>query len=74
MRGDRDQADRFRQDLIDTLDHILQYPGGFQIRFRNYRYAPLSVFKYQVIYSRQGDHCASDPAYAATAAAAVLRQ
>ena len=51
---DRDLADRFRQQLIKTFSYILQHPGGFQIRYQNYRYAPLDVFKYHVIYSYRG--------------------
>ena len=51
---DRDLADRFRHELIKTFSYILQHPGGFQIQYRNYRYAPLAVFHYQVIYSFRG--------------------
>ena len=45
---------RFRGELERCWRYILQHPGGFQIRFRNYRYAPLDIFKYHVIYSVRG--------------------
>jgi plasmid stabilization system protein ParE len=52
---DPEKADRFRQDLINTFSYILQYPGGFQFRFRNYRYVPMTTFRYHVIYSLRGE-------------------
>jgi plasmid stabilization system protein ParE len=41
----------FRTDLIATLRYVEQFPGGFRIRSRIFRYAPLRKYKYHVIYS-----------------------
>ena len=46
-----DEGPRFREELERCWRYIIQYPHGFQIRFRQYRYAPLDVFSYHVIYS-----------------------
>lgn len=42
---------RFRVDLGKCWRYIAQFPQGFQTRHREYRYAPLDVFRYHVIYS-----------------------
>ncbi|MFN6177377.1 MAG: type II toxin-antitoxin system RelE/ParE family toxin [Flavobacteriales bacterium] len=46
-----DAGPRFREELERCWRYIVQYPNGFQIRFRQFRYAPLDVFPYHVIYS-----------------------
>jgi plasmid stabilization system protein ParE len=46
---------RFREELERCWRYVLQYPGGFQFRFRNYRYTPLAIFQYHVIYSLRGE-------------------
>ncbi|MGV9012557.1 MAG: type II toxin-antitoxin system RelE/ParE family toxin [Flavobacteriales bacterium] len=46
-----DAGPRFREELERCWRYIAQYPGGFQVRYRNFRYAPLAVFNYSVIYS-----------------------
>lgn len=42
---------RFREELERCWRYIAQYPRSFQVRYRNFRYAPLAVFNYSVIYS-----------------------
>lgn len=49
-----DIGSRSEQDLIETFVRIAQFPKGFQVRFRHFRYAPLGSFKYVVIYSLEG--------------------
>jgi len=44
-------AERFQKDLADCWASIIAHPRGYQVRYRRFRYAPLAVFKYQVIYS-----------------------
>ncbi len=46
-----DAGPRFRNELERCWRYIIQYPHGFQIRHRQFRYAPLAVFPYHVIYS-----------------------
>jgi hypothetical protein len=46
-----DAGPRFREELERCWRYIAQYPRGSQIRYRNYRYAPLDVFPYHVVYS-----------------------
>jgi hypothetical protein len=50
-----DGGPRFRDELGRCWRYIIQYPHGFQIRHRQFRYAPLAVFPYHVIYS-VGEH------------------
>ena len=45
------KGDLFHADVLDTIGYILQYPGGFQLRYRHFRFAPLAVFRYYIIYS-----------------------
>jgi hypothetical protein len=40
-----DIGSRSEQDLIETFVRIAQFPKGFQVRFRHFRYAPLGSFK-----------------------------
>ena len=42
---------RFRADLERCLRIIEQYPGGAQVRYRNYRSIPIEAFNYHVIYA-----------------------
>jgi|JI9StandDraft_2_1071091.scaffolds.fasta_scaffold21941_3 plasmid stabilization system protein ParE len=46
-----DAGPRFREELEHCWRHIAQYPHGFQVRYRQFRFAPLDVFPYHVIYS-----------------------
>jgi len=46
-----DAGPRFRDELERCWRYIMQYPHGFQVRHRQFRYAPLAVFPYHVIYS-----------------------
>ena len=46
-----DAGPRFRQELERCWRYIAQYPYGFQIRHRQFRYAPRAIFRYHVIYS-----------------------
>lgn len=51
---ERDKSDtgvRFRNDLMECLAHIVQFPRSCQIRHRTYRYAHLRVFRYSMVYS-----------------------
>jgi plasmid stabilization system protein ParE len=41
----------FRSDLIATLRYVQQFPGGFIVRYKAFRFAPLQKYKYHVIYS-----------------------
>ena len=45
------KGDLFHTDVLDTIGYILQYPGGIQLRYRHFRFAPLAVFRYYIIYS-----------------------
>lgn len=47
-------GERFDADVLATLRYIEAHPGHFQVRFRHYRYAPLTIFRYHVIYSVEG--------------------
>ena len=42
---------RFRTDLERCLQIIQQYPGGAQVRYRNYRSTPIEAFNYLLIYA-----------------------
>jgi len=46
-----DAGPRFRDELERCWRYIAQYPNGFQVRHRQFRFAPLDVFPYHVIYS-----------------------
>jgi plasmid stabilization system protein ParE len=46
-----DAGPRFRVELERCWRYIAQYPHGFQVRYRHFRFAPLDVFPYHVIYS-----------------------
>jgi plasmid stabilization system protein ParE len=46
-----DAGPRFRDELERWWRYIAQYPQGFQVRYRQFRFAPLDVFPYHVIYS-----------------------
>jgi plasmid stabilization system protein ParE len=46
-----DAGPRFRVELERCWRLIAQYPLGFQVRHRQFRFAPLDVFPYHVIYS-----------------------
>ena len=48
-------SERFHQDVAQTLRYIAQFPGGIQIRSKFYRYVPLQIFRYHLIYSIEGD-------------------
>lgn len=47
-------GERFHADIHATLDYIEAWPRGFQVRHRHYRFAPLTVFRYHIIYSIEG--------------------
>lgn len=47
-------GERFHADLIGTLHYVLRFPRGFQLRHGHYRYAPLGIFRYVIIYSIEG--------------------
>jgi len=49
-------GERFRAEIRATLDYIEVWPRGFQIRYQFYRFAPLAMFRYQIIYSSEGEH------------------
>ena len=46
-----DEGPRFREELERCWRYIIQYPHGSQIRYLQFRYAPLDVFNDHVIYS-----------------------
>ena len=47
---------RFLDQLEECFDLIRQYPIGFQIRWKHYRYGYLEGFDYRVVYMIDGDH------------------
>ncbi|MBK6371147.1 MAG: type II toxin-antitoxin system RelE/ParE family toxin [Flavobacteriales bacterium] len=52
LEGDTtDAGPRFREELERCWRYIAQYPHGFRIRHRQFRYATLDVFRYHVIHS-----------------------
>ena len=42
---------RFREEIERCWRYIAQYPHGFRVRYRQFRFAPLDVFPCHVIYS-----------------------
>ncbi len=48
-------GERFHADVLATLDYIGLWPKGFQLRYLHYRFAPLAVFPFHIIYSLEGD-------------------
>ena len=48
--------ERFHADVMDCLRYIEQHPGAFQIRSKTYRYAPLSIFHFHIVYSIEGSN------------------
>jgi len=49
-------GERFRAEIRAALDYIEVWPRGFQIRYEFYRFAPLAMFRYQIIYSIEGEY------------------
>lgn len=52
----RGLGERFHADIRATMDYIEAWPRGFQIRYRYYRFAPLVLFRYHIIYSIEGEY------------------
>jgi plasmid stabilization system protein ParE len=46
---------RFHQDIRETLDYIEMWPRGFRVRYQHYRFVPLALFRYHIIYSIEGE-------------------
>ena len=46
-----EEGERFHAEIRATLDYIEAWPRGFQVRYRFYRFAPLAVFRYHMVYS-----------------------
>lgn len=49
-----DMGERFHQDVAETLRYLAQFRGGLQVRSKVYRYVPLQIFRYHLIYSIEG--------------------
>ncbi|MBZ0206016.1 MAG: type II toxin-antitoxin system RelE/ParE family toxin [Flavobacteriales bacterium] len=53
--GDGMAVARFEADMEQTLAYIEQFPNGFQERRPPFRFAPLAVFRYSIIYALEGN-------------------
>lgn len=40
--------------MLRTLRYLAQFPAGIQVRSKVYRYAPLQVLRYHLVYSIEG--------------------
>jgi len=48
------EGERFQVDIRTTMAYIERWPRGFQIRYGHYRFVPLAIFRYHIIYSIEG--------------------
>jgi plasmid stabilization system protein ParE len=53
--GHPGEGERFHADIRATMAYIEGWPRGFQIRYGHYRFVPLAVFRYHIIYSIEGE-------------------
>lgn len=48
-------GDRLHHEVRVAMDYIEASPKGFQVRYQYYRFAPIGVFPYIIIYSLEGE-------------------
>jgi plasmid stabilization system protein ParE len=49
------EGERFHAEVRATMAYIELWPRGFQIRYSHYRFVPLAIFRYHIIYSIEGE-------------------